>query len=104
MTNQNQTQINQVPQMVVIPFEQFFDKMEGILDDYFKKYSEKPKETDKQFPNYLTKNEFLNLTKMSPSRMDRLRNRNLIKSVKKGRTVYIPASEVERFFSDSGIK
>jgi Helix-turn-helix domain len=100
----NQTQTNQVPQMVVIPFEQFFDKMKGMLDDYFQQFSEKSKEVDTHLPTHLSAREFMDLTKMSRSRMDRLISKNLIKSLKKGRTLYIPASEVERFFTDPTIK
>lgn len=48
--------------------------------------------------NYLTAKEFMTEVKISRWKFNELRNRNLIEVIQRGRILYIPVGEVQRFF------
>jgi hypothetical protein len=52
------------------------------------------------FPGYLTAIEFMNAVHIRRSKFDQLVAGNKIKTIKKKRKIYVPDSEVERFFND----
>lgn len=51
-------------------------------------------------PGYMTATEFINAVHIRRSKFDQLVERNKIKTIKKKRKIYVPATEVERFFND----
>lgn len=53
---------------------------------------------------FLTAVEFMACVRICRSKFDSLIQSNSIKSVKKKRKIYVPASEVDRYFSDPTIK
>ena len=52
----------------------------------------------------ITAKEFMNAVRICRSKFDQLVNRNKIKIIRKGRKIYVPISEVDRFFSDRSIQ
>ncbi len=52
----------------------------------------------------ITAKEFMSAVRICRSKFDQLVNRNKIKIIKKGRKIYVPISEVDRFFSDRSIQ
>jgi hypothetical protein len=53
--------------------------------------------------NYMSAIEFMNAVRIKRSRFAKLVNASKIKVIKKGRRIYVPIGEVERYFSDKGI-
>lgn len=54
--------------------------------------------------SYLSAIEFMAAVKIKRTKFDQLVKANLIRIVKKGRRIYVPQAEVERFFSNLAIK
>ena len=52
----------------------------------------------------ITAKEFMSVVRICRSKFDQLVNRNKIKIIRKGRKIYVPISEVDRFFSDRSIQ
>lgn len=52
---------------------------------------------------YITANEFMDALRIRRSKFDELRHQNLIKTVEKGRKIYVHSSEIKRYFEDSSI-
>lgn len=50
---------------------------------------------------YLTAIEFMTRTKMSRWKFNELRDKNLIEVIQRGRTLYVPETEVKKFFEGS---
>lgn len=53
---------------------------------------------------YLTATEFMLAVRICRSKFDSLVQQNAIKTIKKKRKIYVPQSEVERYFSDPSIQ
>ncbi len=100
--------MNQTPNIpvVMIPLEQF----NGIIETFFKKFMEEITRIIESRSNaddknsYITSEEFMAATKICRTRFDDLRKNNQIKSLKKSRKIYIPFSEINRYFNDPSIK
>ncbi|HEY4967058.1 MAG TPA: hypothetical protein VII28_11700 [Puia sp.] len=56
------------------------------------------------FPNHITAKEYMSAVKICRSKFDQLVATNKIKTVKKKRKIYLPFSEVERYFTDPTIE
>jgi hypothetical protein len=56
------------------------------------------------FPNHITAKEFMMAVKICRSKFDQLVSANKIKTIKKRRKIYLPVTEVERFFTDPSIQ
>ena len=85
----------ETPANIILPaavFEEILNKLDQILE---RLNDLKVLETQSE---YLTAKEFMKKTKMCRTSFDEKRARNEFKVIKKGRKVYIPASEVNRFF------
>jgi thiaminase len=54
--------------------------------------------------NHITAKEFMDAVRIKRTKFDQLVQTNKIKSIKKGRKIYVPASEVERYFNDPMIQ
>ncbi len=52
---------------------------------------------------HITAKEFMAAVRICRSKFDQLVNQNKIKTIKKRRKIYVPTSEVDRYFSDSSI-
>ncbi len=50
---------------------------------------------------YITAKEFMTAARICRSKFDQLVSQNKIKSIKKRRKIYVPVSEIDRYFSDS---
>ena len=54
--------------------------------------------------NHITAIEFMKAVKICRSKFDKLVTSSKIKTVKKKRKIYVPLSEVDRYFSDASIE
>jgi hypothetical protein len=100
--------MNQSPNIpvVVVPLEQ----LNAIIESYFKMFKDeiikimesRNQGTDKN--PYVTYEEFMKATKICRTTLDNLVKGNLIKSIKKSRKIYIPSTEIDRYFNDPSIK
>lgn len=52
---------------------------------------------------HITAKEFMAAVRICRSKFDQLARHNKIKIIKKRRKIYVPASEVDRYFSDANI-
>lgn len=50
--------------------------------------------------SYITAKEFMEAVRIKRTKFDQLVQSNKIKTIKKKRKIYVPAKEVERYFSD----
>ena len=53
---------------------------------------------------YITAMEFMDALRIHRTKFDELRHQNLIKTVEKGRKIYVPTTEIKRYFEDNSIK
>ena len=53
---------------------------------------------------YITAKEFMAAVRICRSKFDQLVSENKIRIIKKRRKIYVPTSEVDRYFSDPSIK
>lgn len=92
-TNKNEQSLPEIVMLSGTTLNSIIQKIDSLHE---KLDSIKSKKLDSQ---YLTAMEFMEKTKLSRSTFDDLRLKNQLKGViKKGRKIYIPASEVTRFF------
>jgi hypothetical protein len=54
--------------------------------------------------DHITAREFMSAVRICRSKFDQLVLANQIKTVKKSRRIYVPASEINRYFSDPQIR
>ena len=52
---------------------------------------------------YITANEFMQAVKIRRTKFDQLIQTNRIKTIKKLRKIYVPVTEIDRYFNDSTI-
>ncbi len=60
--------------------------------------------TKEVFPNHITAKEYMTAVKICRSKFDQLVSTNKIKTIKKKRKIYLPASEVDRYFTDPTVQ
>lgn len=92
------------PQLTLIPIEALSaltTKQEEILST-LKRIEENKK--IEVISSYVTAIEFMSAVRICRSKFDSLVEENKIKTIKKGRKIYVPASEIERYFTDPTIK
>lgn len=91
--------------LVMIPEEELAN-LKNMLQDILQYSKTAPaiKSRTNILPAYITAKEFMSAVKICRSMFDRLISENKIKTVKKKRKIYVPASEVERYFSDPSIQ
>jgi len=53
---------------------------------------------------HITAKEFMTAVRICRSKFDQLVSENKIRIIRKRRKIYVPTSEVDRYFSDSSIK
>ena len=58
---------------------------------------------NKQLSQFITANQFMAAVSIRRTTFDRLCRENKIRTVKKARKIYVPITEIDRFFSDRRI-
>ena len=90
--------------MVMIPEKEWnaFRQMQSeILEHVIKPVK---KETAGVAVKYITAIEFMEAVRIKRSKFDQLVQASKIKILKKGRKIYVPVGEIERFFNDRTIQ
>jgi len=88
--------------LVMIPFEEWdaFKQSQKIILDRLDQIN-KIKVPDRPVvAGYMTAVDFMNAVHIRRSKFDQLVAGNKIKTIKKKRKIYVPVTEVERFFND----
>jgi hypothetical protein len=60
-------------------------------------------ETKSMNSTHVTAKEFMSAVRICRSKFDKLANSNQIRTIKKQRKIYVPFTEIARYFSDSTI-
>jgi len=84
------------PPFILMPLERFnsIEEMQNRILNSLQNLA-----APKSEPNeYLTAQEFMEKTHICRSKFDDMRNNNELKTIKKGRKIYVPASELIRYF------
>jgi len=90
--------------LIVLPEEEwiaFRQKQDQILLELSHlKLTKEPVPVTSDPTSYLTAKEFMAAIRIKRTKFDSLVATNKIKTIKKGRRIYSPASEVDRYFKD----
>jgi hypothetical protein len=90
--------------MVMVPEEQW-TQVKNALHEIQNSISKNAvKEPASIALKYITAMEFMQAVRIKRTKFDKLVQTSKIKIVKKGRKIYVPVGEVERFFSDRNIQ
>jgi hypothetical protein len=92
--------------LVIIPeedFNQIKSTQQEILSE-IRKLNEVRTTVARTIPGYITAKEFMTAVKICRSKFDQLVSENKIKTIKKRRKIYVPAGEVDRYFTDPSIQ
>lgn len=93
--------------LVILPEEEwtaFKQKQDQILVELSNLIQTKePTSAAPNVPAYVTAKEFIAVIKIKRTKFDSLVAANRIKTIKKGRRIYLPFSEIDRYFKDSKI-
>lgn len=54
--------------------------------------------------NHITAKEFMGAVRIHRTKFDQLVNENKIKTIKKKRKIYVPVTEIDRYFNDPSIQ
>lgn len=87
---------NSSTQFVIIPTEEF-QQLKTDLKILINKMNTPTSSTTNDI-DFLTAKQFMEKTHMCRSTFDELRNHNKLKVIKKGRKIFVPNSEVQRYF------
>jgi hypothetical protein len=79
--------------------KQMHENQRAIMDKLHNMNTESPTSSE-----YITATEFMDALRIRRSKFDELRHQNLIKTLEKGRKIYVPSSEIKRYFEDNSIK
>lgn len=79
--------------------KQMHENQRAIMDKLHNLNTESPTSSE-----YITATEFMDALRIRRSKFDELRHQNLIKTLEKGRKIYVPSSEIKRYFEDNSIK
>lgn len=89
--------------LLMIPKDAWTD-MVATQQDILRKLQElSPKEQGTVSPQYITAKEFMAAVRIGRTKFDQLVQTNKIRITKKRRKIYVPVSEVERYFTDGNI-
>ena len=91
-----------IPQIVMIPeheLKQIKETQGKILEKLeFLQLNEKPQS------QYITAIEFMDAVRIRRSKFDELVSTNKISTLKRSRKIYVPITEISKYFSDPNIK
>ncbi|MES2794723.1 MAG: hypothetical protein V4683_02095 [Bacteroidota bacterium] len=79
--------------------KQMHSNQKAIMDKLNNLNTESPSMSE-----YITAMEFMDALRIHRSKFDELRSQNLIKTIEKGRKIYVPTTEIRRYFEDNSIK
>jgi hypothetical protein len=79
--------------------KQMHENQRAIMDKLHNLNTESPTSSE-----YITATEFMDALRIRRSKFDELRHQNMIKTLEKGRKIYVPSSEIKRYFEDNSIK
>ncbi len=79
--------------------KQMHENQKAIMDKLHNLNVESPTGSE-----YITATEFMDALRIRRSKFDELRRQNQIKTLEKGRKIYVPSSEIKRYFEDYSIK
>lgn len=89
--------------LVIIPIEEL-NNLKTTQQEILRKLTDlsvgKPSPTSS---SHITAKEFMAAVKICRTKFDQLVIANKIKTIKKRRKIYVPASEIDRYFSDPSI-
>lgn len=95
---------SEVTTLVTIPAPEWA-ALELSVQEVVKAIGElKQKNTGGLVVNHITAKEFMAAVKIGRTKFDKLVNTSKIKVIKKKRKIYVPVSEVNRYFIDPNIK
>ena len=91
--------------MVIIPEEEL-DKLKTTQLEILNELKELrlEKSQSKSISMHITAKEYMQAVRICRSKFDQLVSANKIKTIKKRRKIYVPSSEIERFFNDPSIQ
>ena len=90
--------------LVMIPQEEL-SNLQSTQQEILKQLQNLQLSTSQTVPiRHITAKEFMIAVRICRSNFDQLVNQNKIRIIKKRRKIYVPISEVDRYFSDSSIK
>lgn len=91
--------------LVIIPEEELTG-IQQTLEEILKQLSEirNQKGQSRSLSEHITAKEFMAAVRICRSKFDQLVLTNKIKTIKKKRKIYLPASEIERYFTDPNIQ
>lgn len=89
--------------MTIVPNNEL-KEIKEVLKTLASKLDSNGAYNNSNIPEYLTAVEFMERLSISRSKFDMLVLKGKIRTIKKGRKIYVPATEVERYFTDSSIK
>jgi hypothetical protein len=92
--------------LVMIPEAEWMQLKETqqMILNIVRAYCEPKREIKTHLSGFLTALEFMNAVKIKRWKFDQLIGGNKIKAIKKKRRIYVPVSEVERYFTDPKIQ
>ena len=91
-----------IPQITMIPTDELTELKNNIKE--ILKQIEFGNPTNQTQSQYVTAVEFMDAVRIRRSKFDDLVSMNTIKTITKGRKIYVVASEISRYFSDASIK
>lgn len=97
--------VEQTTSFVLVPqseFDQLKTTQVQILEAL--KTIQGTSKTAPSIPAYMTAVEFMKAVKICRSKFDQLASASKIKVIKKKRKLYVPLSEVERYFTDPSVE
>jgi len=104
---ENNPDLKQMTVMYLVPSEliEGIKKNQNEIAEKLQRLSEKLEKHNSELPqDYITALQFRKAVHIGQWKFDQLVNSNLIKTIKKKRKIYVPATEVQRFFSDPSIR
>lgn len=92
--------------MVMIPESEWVElkQTQQKILNIVRAYCEPKREVREHVSGFLTAVEFMCAVKIKRWKFDQLVNQSRIKTIKKKRKIYVPVSEVERYFTDPKIQ
>ncbi len=90
--------------LVMIPQEELYN-LQSTQQEILKQLQNLQSLTSPTVPiRHITAKEFMAAVRICRSKFDQLVNQNKIRTIKKRRKIYVPTSEVDRYFSDPSIR
>ena len=90
--------------LVIIPQEELAN-IQSTQQEILRQLQSLQSDSSKAVPiRHITAKEFMAAVRICRSKFDQLVIENKIKTIKKRRKIYVPTSEVDRYFSDPAIQ